>query len=190
LQIVDEQMLSRLVAARLDLHSSQRLLDQPFKLSIIKRCWEDQLRLKRQLIYTYLSNINLIIFFSYLGDDFKTDTDLYIACLILQKQIDRINGNKDNIVIPSVKMKQIRDGIQTEESTAKSNIEPMAVEKTVQQQQTQSPVTNPCVLCAKEEKRLACIPCGHLVVCSSCYSSVKTCPTCRRGVEAFVRVFL
>ena len=43
----DESTLSRLVAARLDLPISQRLLDKNFKLSIIKRCWEDQLRLKR-----------------------------------------------------------------------------------------------------------------------------------------------
>jgi len=46
LLIPDESTLSRLVAARLDLPSSQRLLDQNFKLSIIERCWEDQLRLK------------------------------------------------------------------------------------------------------------------------------------------------
>lgn len=48
LQIADERFLVRLVAARLDLAVSQRLLDHPFKLSIIKRCWEDQLRLKRK----------------------------------------------------------------------------------------------------------------------------------------------
>ena len=49
LVIPDESTLSRLVAARLDLPISQRLLDHPFKLSVIKRCWEDQLRLKRRL---------------------------------------------------------------------------------------------------------------------------------------------
>jgi hypothetical protein len=44
----DESTLSRLIAARLDLPISQRLLDQHFKLSIIKRPREDQLRLKRE----------------------------------------------------------------------------------------------------------------------------------------------
>jgi hypothetical protein len=48
LNIPDESTLSRLVAARLDLHISQRLLDLKYKLSIIKRCFEDQLRLKRK----------------------------------------------------------------------------------------------------------------------------------------------
>jgi hypothetical protein len=48
LDVSDERMLSRLVAARLDLPISQRLLGQNFKLSVIKRCWEDQLQLKRE----------------------------------------------------------------------------------------------------------------------------------------------
>ena len=50
LMIPDESTLSRLVAARLDLPISQSLLAENFKLSIIKRCWEDQLRLKRKFI--------------------------------------------------------------------------------------------------------------------------------------------
>ena len=47
LTVPDESTLSRFVAARLDLWISQILLNRNFKLSIIKRCWEDQLRLKR-----------------------------------------------------------------------------------------------------------------------------------------------
>ena len=44
----DENTLQEHVTARLDLPISRHLLDQNFKLSIIKRCWEDQLRLKRR----------------------------------------------------------------------------------------------------------------------------------------------
>lgn len=64
LLIPDESTLSRLVAARLDLPISQRLLDQGFKLSIIKRCWEDQLRLKRKLqeLQIYLLIVYLFLF--------------------------------------------------------------------------------------------------------------------------------
>lgn len=46
LEIADESTLSRYIAARLDLPISQRLLNQGYKLSVIKRSWEDQLRLK------------------------------------------------------------------------------------------------------------------------------------------------
>ncbi|CAF0988621.1 unnamed protein product, partial [Rotaria sordida] len=101
LQIADESTLSRYVAARLDLPVSQRLLDKPFKLSIIKRCWEDQLRLKQ--------------------DDFETDSDLLIACIILQKQIDCINGKKENIIVPSVRMQQISEQEQAETRTRLSS---------------------------------------------------------------------
>lgn len=48
LNVTDESLLSRLIAARLDLTVSQRLLDKNYRISIIKRCWEDQLRLKRK----------------------------------------------------------------------------------------------------------------------------------------------
>ncbi|CAF1575576.1 unnamed protein product [Rotaria magnacalcarata] len=89
LLIPDESTLSRLVAARLDLPISQALLHQNFKLPIIKRCWEDQLRLKH--------------------DDFESECDLYTACLILQKQIEHIDGKEENIVIPRIKMKEIRE---------------------------------------------------------------------------------
>jgi len=54
LNLPDESTLSRFVAARLDLPISQSLLDRKFKLSIIKRCWEDQLRLKRKYKSFYL----------------------------------------------------------------------------------------------------------------------------------------
>ncbi len=105
LLIPDESTLSRLVADRLDLPISQRLLDQNFKLSIIKRCWEDQLVLKRK-------RKQIEVFFFYIfftEDDFASECDLYMACLILQKQIEHINGRKEKIVIPSIKMKQIRE---------------------------------------------------------------------------------
>jgi len=49
--------------------------------------------------------------------------------------------------------------------------------------------SNPCVVCLTEEKRLACIPCGHLATCVSCGQSFRFCPICHRKIEAFVRVY-
>ena len=43
--------LMRRVAARLDLPISMNVVQQGFKLNVIKRCWEDQLHIKRKLIY-------------------------------------------------------------------------------------------------------------------------------------------
>jgi hypothetical protein len=44
-----------------------------------------------------------------LEDDFTSDCDMFVACIILQKQIDHINGNKENIIVPSVKINMIRE---------------------------------------------------------------------------------
>ncbi len=48
---------------------------------------------------------------------------------------------------------------------------------------------NPCVLCLTNEKQLACIPCGHLATCEPCGHSLRSCPICRREIEAFVRIY-
>ncbi|CAF3389411.1 unnamed protein product [Rotaria sp. Silwood1] len=203
LLIPDESTLSRLVAARLDLPISQRLLDLNFQLSIIKRCWEDQLRIKR--------------------DDFVSDTDVYVACLILRKQIDYIGGKKENIIIPSIKMKQIREQSEvkanksipnvthTVQSIAdndtdvemttssqssnkpKSNDDEWKMEKITiddRSQSTNSTLSNPCALCLTEEKQLACIPCGHMVTCVACGHSLRLCPICRREINAFARIYI
>ncbi|CAF2648876.1 unnamed protein product, partial [Rotaria sp. Silwood2] len=77
---IDKDELTRLVLARLDLPIVERLRLQ-YPLKIIHRCIEDQLKIK--------------------NDDFKSDTDLSMACSILQKQIEIIQGSKDNIIIPS-----------------------------------------------------------------------------------------
>ena len=50
--------------------------------------------------------------------------------------------------------------------------------------------SNPCILCQKEEKRLACIPCGHLATCVPCGQSLRACPICSREIEAFVRIYI
>ncbi|CAF4977441.1 unnamed protein product [Rotaria sp. Silwood1] len=212
LNIPDESTLSRYVAARLDLPSSQRLLDENYKLSIIKRCWEDQLRLKR--------------------DDYLEMCDLFASCFILQKQIERIDGKKENITIPSVAMKKIRERVETENaareqaasasttmnssnntdvemstSSESSMDEENSKQSTVttdRKQDTQtekimlpaknntnsSSLSNPCVLCLEEEKRLACIPCGHMATCVACGHSLRVCPICRTEINAFVRIYL
>jgi len=59
-----------------------------------------------------------------------------------------------------------------------------------QEQSANGTLSNPCVLCLTEEKRLACIPCGHLATCVPCGHSLRSCPICRREIEAFVRIYI
>ncbi|CAF1481100.1 unnamed protein product, partial [Didymodactylos carnosus] len=76
----DQTNLSRLVVSRLDLPVVKLLLSS-YKLSIIKRCIEEQLEIKQ--------------------NNFLSNGDLFIACLILQIQINIIQGDKNQLIIPS-----------------------------------------------------------------------------------------
>jgi hypothetical protein len=188
---------------------------------------------------------------SLLDDDFVSDCDLLVACTILQKQIEHIDGKKDNIIVPSVAMTKVREKEQagncliiravlhvcmndiveargreqkdasvlsstnssnnsdvematsSESNTTEINVQSSVVaagetikhpkssleENTAQNHTDDASPSNPCVLCLSEEKRLACIPCGHLATCVPCGHSLRSCPICRRQIDAFVRIY-
>jgi len=140
---ISSDELGRWVSARLDLPVVERLRSQ-YKLPIIKRCIEDQLRIK--------------------NDDFTSDIDLTMACLILQKQIDCINGCKDKIIIPSKNQ-------QSEIPSQSSKVS-----------------LGECLICLTEEKQLACMPCGHLCACVPCGYALSSCPVCRQKIQSFIRI--
>ncbi|CAF3870910.1 unnamed protein product [Rotaria magnacalcarata] len=72
--------IDRMVKARLDLPVVEKLRQENYSMAIIRKVYEMQLRFKK--------------------DDFKSDVDLRIACLILDKQVKLINGNEANILVP------------------------------------------------------------------------------------------
>jgi hypothetical protein len=80
----------------------------------------------------------------------------------------------------------ITTGSQEETKVTK----PITSSASEQNQTNDSSPVNPCVLCLMEEKRLACIPCGHLATCVPCGHSLRSCPICRREIEAFVRIYV
>lgn len=156
----------------------------------------------------------------FLDDDFVSDTDLLVACNILKKQIEYIDGKKENIIIPSEAMKKIREkkettsnpilvnpsdntdvemttsstSTSTNDVTAKTSSVNMD-NKTGTQSNSIMTVDNSslprsCALCLTEEKCLACMPCGHVATCVSCGHSLRSCPICRSEIKAFVRVYL
>jgi len=153
--------------------------------------------------------------FGFLGDDFANSYDLFSTCLILQKQIDCIDGKKENITVPSVALKRLQEleheanaqqqpnhelnanAMETSDSTdsvVKTEVKKAeTVKKVKEEQKTESNETSPenlCVLCLEEQRRLACIPCGHLATCVPCGHSLRSCPICRTAIDAFVRIYL
>ena len=140
---IGDSELAQIVSARLDLPVVERLRSQ-YLLPVIKRCIEDQWRIR--------------------NDDFESDKDLAMACLILKKQIDIIKGSKDKIIVPS-------KSLRAEQNT-----------KIVKQ----SP--GECLICLTDERQLACMPCGHLCACVPCGYSLRSCPVCRQKIECFMRI--
>ena len=53
-----------------------------------------------KVILSQQRSIGVLSWFFSVEDDFKTDVDLRVACLILSKQVKLINGNEGNILIP------------------------------------------------------------------------------------------
>ncbi len=78
----------------------------------------------------------------------------------------------------------------TDTNQQTKNLKSSVMDTTAQSQIDDSSPLNPCVLCLTEEKRLACIPCGHLATCVPCGHSLRSCPICRREIDAFVRIYL
>ncbi|CAF1212185.1 unnamed protein product [Rotaria sordida] len=191
LYIFDEEKLSHLVAARLKLPMSQKWLAQHFQLSIIKLCWENQLRLNHV--------------------DFESEGDLLVAYIVLQNQMIHIDKRKEHIIIPAEKMREIHERQQQQSGTRASvtsisapvtalptnalNTAEVGIsvipESSMDQQMSieLTPVTL-CAVCRKEERCLAFIPCGHMGTCLSCAHLLKSCHICGRIIEAFVRIYI
>ncbi|CAF1315026.1 unnamed protein product [Didymodactylos carnosus] len=181
--------IDRMVSARLDLPIVEKLRNEGYTISIIN-----------SLIIVYL----IYSYMYFIEDDFKTDTDLRIACYVLNKQVQLINGNEDRIIVPQKRLKdssETREQDQLEEEKQgiktdnKQNDESAAQSTTSTIHTSRSPVLSepkeiyPCVLCLTTERQVACLPCGHLICCVACGHSLRLCPVCRADVKAFVRIY-
>ena len=100
-------------------------------------------------------------------------------------------------------MKQIREGNQggqeslptisddNKETVVENQSVPTVDTKVSEINSTKTTTSsNPCIICCQDDKRLACIPCGHFTTCVPCSHTLRTCPICRRSIEAFVRIYL
>ncbi|CAF0910342.1 unnamed protein product [Rotaria sordida] len=91
--ILDDGTLSQLVSAYLDLPISKCLLEEKkFERSVVEHCWKDQLR------YKHDSSID--------------NSDLFIACEIIKKQMELIDLKKKDVIIPSMALKEFYENKQ------------------------------------------------------------------------------
>jgi len=67
-----------------------------------------------------------------------------------------------------------------EEASAPEDTDPSAPVETFQSAE--------CVICLERKCDIIFLPCGHLCSCSSCQTSLTTCPLCRANVLQRVRI--
>lgn len=162
--------LDRMVKARLDLPSVEKLRDIGFSMAIIRKSFEMQLKFKK--------------------DDFKTFNDLYLACLILDLQVRLINGNEANLLVPKDWLeKHIQEQKLELMETEKIENEPISTTQSTTNKQSNEN-SKICLSCMNNERQVACLPCGHLSSCAACGPSLNICPICRTEVKAFVRIYV
>ncbi|CAF3851008.1 unnamed protein product [Rotaria sp. Silwood2] len=177
--------IDRMVKARLDLPVVETLRKMGFTMAVIRKAFEIQLKYKH--------------------DDFKSDNDLRVACLMLHQQVISINGNESNLLVPQDWMKKyLEDQEQNMEQselqqpqTSGQQIENIETPKVLAPVVTRPKITQQtdeqamlCILCLTTERQVACLPCGHLASCVACGYSLKVCPICRAAVKAFVRIYV
>jgi len=87
------------------------------------------------------------------------------------------------------------DLITLRQLSKKSRIRFNQILTEVEKREEEMKDANLCLICADSEKHMICVPCGHLVYCTSCVAKLDSyqktcCPLCRRNVSQFVRVYL
>lgn len=140
---IDKNTLMRFLNARLDLPHVRRLIGK-YSLQIVRKCLVDQFRINR--------------------DDFESENDFEVACLIVQKQLAVYSSDPSKATIPS-------------KGRTSMNV-------------VKSSETKPdlCVVCLTKERELACMPCGHFSTCVPCGYALTSCPLCRTTVASFIRI--
>ncbi len=68
-------------------------------------------------------------------------------------------------------------------------IKPITSTSNDHDQSTGIVTSKPCVLCLKKERKLACIPCGHLATCIECGQPLQFCPICGLLVEKTLIIY-
>ncbi|XP_075925694.1 baculoviral IAP repeat-containing protein 7-like isoform X3 [Petromyzon marinus] len=78
---------------------------------------------------------------------------------------------------------QQKSAAEKKELKSEESLPPEEELKRLQEQHT-------CKVCMDKEVSVVFIPCGHLVVCRDCASSLRKCPICRAVVRGTVRTFM
>ncbi|XP_059614742.1 death-associated inhibitor of apoptosis 1-like [Phlebotomus argentipes] len=119
----------------------------------------------------------------------------YLKLIKGQKYIDEVKAKNAQTLSPS-------EGLQ--ECSASSSVSPVAVVKEQESPKVEDVATTVkpigasagdalenklCKICFVNEYNTAFLPCGHVVACAKCASSVTSCPLCREPFTTVTRIY-
>lgn len=113
----------------------------------------------------------------------------YLQLVKGQEFIDRVKANQAKVD------EENNCGSSLQESGASTASASAAAQVVELMAQNEDPHENKlcdsrlCKICCCSEYNTAFFPCGHVVACAKCASSITKCPLCRKPLEKVMRVF-
>lgn len=111
----------------------------------------------------------------------------YLQLVKGQEFIDRVKANQAKAEENATSSSQESCGSQPSAAAAAQVAELMAEDEDPQENKLCD--SRLCKICYSSEYNTAFFPCGHVVACTKCASSVTKCPLCRKPFEKVMRVF-
>ncbi|CAL8259026.1 baculoviral IAP repeat-containing protein 7 [Gadus morhua] len=91
---------------------------------------------------------------------------------------------------PQSREPEVHQGPSTGTLRTRAPIKEKAVDPTPEELLRQLQEERTCKVCMDKPVSIVFIPCGHLVVCSDCATSLRHCPICRASIRGSVRAFM
>lgn len=102
-----------------------------------------------------------------------------------------VNGNSDE-TMPEGSDENVNANEQAKMRASEMVARPSTSTADLREPSSERPVNESklCKICYTNEYNTAFYPCGHVVACAKCASSVTTCPVCRKPFDNLIRIYL
>ena len=104
---------------------------------------------------------------------------------------DLILEKKENMKVLKPKKNARKQVVEKQEEQV---VEKQEEKEDKEQEKHEENKQHECVICLCSISNIACVPCGHLIMCSKCFedenNSLKECPLCRKEISLMVKIFI
>jgi hypothetical protein len=99
--------------------------------------------------------------------------------------------NDDDLILEKKENMKV---LKPKKNARKQVVEKQEEKEDKEQEKHEENKQHECVICLCSISNIACVPCGHLIMCSKCFedenNSLKECPLCRKEISLMVKIFI